>query len=221
MTDNVSDELDVNEAPAAPRSVSEAVAAMSPEQAASFRLLKLAGVHLFVWVLVMGLFAAADSWQMLSDFNFASLLSVITGALAGVVTSSLIHEWFHYLGARRSGGDYTIPENLGVFVYDWNFRNNSLAQFHTMSIAGSVGGAVSIVLVWMMLPADTIGRAALHAGVIAGFVFGVWVEWPVLKRTRAGGDPMTELSKIDQGVLTGAFGAASLAGLVILLMYMP
>jgi hypothetical protein len=138
-----------------------------------------------------------------------------------VVTTTLIHEWFHYLGARRSKGAYTIPDKLGVFVYDWDFKNNNIAQFHTMSIAGSVGGAISLVLVWTLLPADTVGRVAVHAGALAGFVFGAVIEWPVLKHTRAGADPMTELGKIDQAVLTKASVAATIAGLLTLFFYMP
>jgi hypothetical protein len=204
-----------------PHSIGEAVEAMSPDQAATFRLARLAAIHALFWILALGLFAAADSWRILSDFAFASFFSLVTGVLAGLVTTTLIHEWGHYVGARRSKGAYTIPEKPGVFVYDWDFRNNSVDQFHTMSIAGSIGGAVALILVWTLLPADTIGRIAVHAGAIAGFVFAAVIEWPILKRTRAGADPMTELGKIDQAVLTRAFGAATLAGVVTLLLYMP
>ena len=121
MTEKNTDECIEDAQPAdveGPQSISEAVEAMSSEQAATFRLVRLGGVHLMFWILALGLFAAADSWRMLSDFGFASFLSLVTGVLAGVVTTTLIHEWFHYLGARRSKGAYTIPDKLGVFVYD-------------------------------------------------------------------------------------------------------
>ncbi|MDZ7782499.1 MAG: hypothetical protein U5K56_05980 [Halioglobus sp.] len=44
------------------------------------------------------------------------------------------------------------------------------------SIAGTVGGALSLLLVWTALPADTLGRAALYGGTVAGFVFAAIVQ---------------------------------------------
>jgi hypothetical protein len=206
---------------AAPRSLEEAMERMSPATLAKLRLGKLAGLHALVWLLSLGLFAAADSWVLLSGLGVASLLSVIAGVLAGLVVANLIHEWFHFLGAKLSGGRYAIPDKLGLFVYDWHFDRNSTAQFFTMSAAGTVGGAVALVLVFTTIPADTLGRCAVHAGVVAGFVFAAIIEWPVLRRVRFGGDPLTELSKIDQRVLGTAFGGATVAGLLALFMLAP
>ena len=143
---------------------------------------------------------------------------MVTGALAGITTTTLIHEWFHLLGARFAGAAYTIPDRAGLFVYDWDFDANDSRQFMIMSIAGTVGGALSLLLVWTVLPADTLGRAALYGGTVAGFVFAAIVEWPVLSRVRAGGEPLAELSKINERVLTRAFLGAAGAGLLTLLL---
>lgn len=204
-----------------PRSLAEALEIMPAAAARRLRLARLAGWHALVWLGALGLFAAADSWVLLSGLGLASLLAVVSGALAGVTTATLIHEWFHLVGARVSGGDYDIPQKLGLFVYDWDFDANNTRQFMTMSIAGSVGGALSLLLVWTVLPADTLGRAALYGGTVAGFVFAAIVEWPVLSRVRAGGKPLAELSKINERVLTQAFLGAAGAGLLTLLLLSP
>lgn len=205
----------------APRTLEEAMERMSPDTLARLRLGKLAGVHALVLLVSLGLFAAADSWVLLSGLGLASALSVVTGILAGLVVANLVHEWFHYLGAKFSGGSYDIPTKLGLFVYDWHFDRNSTAQFFTMSVAGTVGGVLALLLVFLTVPPDTLGRVAVYAGVIAGFVFAAIIEWPVLRRVRFGGDPLTELAKIDQRVLRTAFTGATVAALLVLFVLTP
>jgi len=185
------------------------------------RLAKLARTHALVFLAALSAFAAADSWSALSGLGIAGLLSVITGALAGVTIATLIHEWFHYLGARQSGARFDIPSRQGLFLYDWDFRSNSLRQFLTMSVAGSVGGLLAVFLLWTSVPADTWGRAALRGGAIAGVVFAACIEWPIIRRTRRGADPLAELSKIDQRLLSRSFMVASVAGIVMTLIFVP
>ncbi len=180
----------------------ESVPKQSPKNRAPGALLaRHAGIHLLVWLVAFCLFAAADSWSSLTGLAIASLLAVVTGALAGLATVTLIHEWFHFVGAWLSGGAYTIPAKPGLFVYDWDFTANSVRQFKLMSVAGSVGGAIGVALLWLSVPADTSGRTALLAGGITSFAFAAAIEWPVLRRTRVSGDPLAELSKIDVSVL--------------------
>jgi len=178
------------------------------------RLARLAAVHLLVWLVAFSLFAATDSWSALTGLGLAALLSVITGILAGLATTTLVHEWFHLLGARYCGARYDIPASAGLFVYDWDFTANSPRQFLVMSVAGSIGGALAVVLLWLSLPTDTAGRAAVLAAAISSFAFAAAIEWPVLLRTRSGGDPLAELSKTDKGVLTRSFLIGSAVGLV-------
>ncbi len=202
----------------APTSLDEALRSLPDDRARALRLFNLAGTHALVLLVAFSLFAAADSWRLLSGLGIASALAIATGALAGITTTTLIHEWFHYLGARSSGGAYGIPEKKGLFVYDWDFAHNTVDQFFRMSIAGTLGGALSLVLLWLTLPADTLGRAAVHGGAVAGFVFASVIEWPVLRRVRFGGEPLAALAKIDQRVLVQAFLVASLAGFSTLLL---
>jgi len=192
-----------------------------PALSRRLRLAKLARTHALVFLAALSAFAAADSWSTISGLGIAGLLSVITGALAGVTTATLIHEWFHYLGARQSGARFDIPSRQGLFLYDWDFGSNSLRQFVVMSVAGTIGGFFAVFLLWTSVPADSWGRAALRGGAIAGVVFAACIEWPIIRRTRRGADPLAELMKIDQRLLSRSFVAASVAGIVMTLVFVP
>ena len=175
-------------------------------------LAKIAVFHLLVWMTAFSLFAAADSWSAITGLAIASFLCIVTGIVAGFATTTLVHEWFHYLGARLCAGNYEIPKNMRLFVFDWSFPKNNLNQFYTMSIAGSIGGLVGIAILWLCIPTDTAGRAALVASGIASFAFAAVIEWPVIVRTRKTADPLGELSKIDESVLMRAVLTAALVG---------
>jgi hypothetical protein len=182
------------------------------------KLAKHAGLHVLIWLLTFGLFAATDSWFTLTGLGLASFLCILTGIIAGLTTTTLIHEWCHYLGARFSGAVYDIPAKPGLFVFDWDFSRNGMRQFYIMSVAGNAGGALGVLLLWSWVPADTWGRAALLGGGVAGFIYGAAVEWPVLRRSRTSADPLAELSKIDQGVLLRSLVISVLAGGAVTLM---
>ena len=174
------------------------------------------GFHALLVLLVLALFAAADSWYTLTGLDLAMGLSVVTGLLAGAAIPTLVHEWFHYLGAKVSGGAYTIPQKLGLFVYDWDFKTNNTPQFFTMSLGGTLGSLIAIYALFAALPADSAGRASLLAASVASLGFAGAIEWPVLVRTRRSGNPLAELSKIDLGVLRRS---AAVGGIVGLLTY--
>ena len=187
-------------------------------RSSGIRLAKLMGVHLLTALLVLSLFAAAVSWSVVSGLGLASALSVATGALAGITLSTLVHEWFHYAGARYAGASFTVPKKLGLFLYDWHFEKNDQHQFLIMSVAGSVGGFLSLLFLWYAVPADNWGGAALRAGVIASIVFAALVEWPVVRQVRQGADPMTELANIP-GRLRRCFVIASTVGILATLYF--
>ena len=184
------------------------------------RLAKLMGVHLLVAMLVLSLFAAAVSWSAVSGLGLASLLSVATGALAGITLSTLVHEWFHYAGARYAGASFAVPEKLGLFLYDWHFDKNDRHQFLIMSVAGSVGGFLSLLFLWYAVPTANWGGAALRGGVIASIVFAAMVEWPIVRQVRRGADPFSELANIP-GRLQRCFVIASAAGVLATLYFRP
>ena len=176
--------------------------ALQLQDNASLRRIRHIAFHLAVIVVTLCLFAAADSWFAITGLGLAAALSIATGLAAGFVFTSEVHEWFHYLGAKFSGGAYTTPEKMGFFVYDWNFENNTVSQFFTMSIAGTVGSLVGLYFLLTWLPQDTVGRVAIIAGGAASLGFAASIEWPVLLRTRQSREPFQELAKTDQQVLT-------------------
>ena len=178
------------------------------------RLFRIAGVQWLVLLVSLCLFAAADSWTAVTGLAFASVLGVVTGILAGVVMTSVVHETFHLLGAQVSGGAYKVPANLGIFMYDWQFEKNSVQQFFVMSWAGSVGGALTVILLWASVPPDTAGRASLHGAAVGAFVYAAIIEWPVLQRTRHTREPFAELSKINERVLLHALYGGVAAGVL-------
>jgi hypothetical protein len=174
-------------------------------------LLKQGLVHFGVALAALCLFAACDSWHALTGSTPALALSVLTGFGAGFAVTTVFHEWSHLIGAGLSGGRFDIPQHVSFFVYDWKFEHNTVRQFYIMSIAGSVGGVLSVVLLALAVSPDTPGRVALVAGAVASFAFGSIIEWPVLRRTLSSGKPLDELSKIDRGVLLKALLGSGLA----------
>jgi hypothetical protein len=183
-----------------------------PRAMRTMRLGKHALLHFVIWLGALATFAAADSWSTVTGLTFAALLAILAAVVTGITSTTIIHEWFHFLGAWVSGGRYGIPKNKGLFVYDWHYSENSVKQFYIMSIAGTVGSVAGIALLWSAVPTDTAARAALTAAAIASLAYGACVEWPVLRRTQRSGDPLAELSKIDSRVLTRSFAVAIAVG---------
>ena len=183
------------------------------------RRAKLVGGHVLIGVSVFCLWAAADAWQAVTQLGAAAFLSVLAAIPAGFVFGTLVHEWCHFAGARLSGARYTVPSRFGLFVFDYDFRNNGLSQFFAMSYGGQAGSALAIVLLGIALPLDTAGRAMVLASCVGAAVFGAMIEWPVLARTRRSGDPVAELAKIDKATLyrsaTGASAATLLSWLLL------
>ena len=223
MSDDARDGNDqVQEGVDAGQSQQEAGSARSsiprPELRDSDRRLVIVGSHLLVAMLVLSMWAAADAWQAVTGLALAGLLSVLTAFLAGFVLGTLVHEWGHFLGARRAGAGYTIPGKPGLFVFNFDFARNSPSQFLTMSYGGQLGGALAVLVLWLAVPTDTAGRAMLVAGAVGGAVFAAAIEWPVIRAVRAGGDPATELGRIDRAVLQGSALKGLLATALIWLL---
>ena len=173
----------------------------NPVQDSSANLLKLIVTHYAVGVGVLAIWAAADSWYLLTSLTMANVLSMATAILAGVVVSTLIHEWCHFFGAIFSGASYNIPAKVGLFVFDYQFEKNSVKQFLWMSIGGQIGGVLAVLLLYFSLPIDNSGRIMLISAAIGSAVFAGLIEWPVIMRARVSGEPQQELGKIDKASL--------------------
>jgi len=181
-------------------------------------LARLAGLHALVFLVALCLFGAADSWYAVTGLGIAGLLAVITAVLAGVVVPTLVHEWFHYLGARYARATFGIPARWGLFVFNWDFGANSVRQFLTMSTAGSVGSVLAVVMLWYAVPADTWGRAVLHGAALASLLYSALIEWPVIAKVRRGDAPLAALSGIDRALLSRSLYIASAVGITTALV---
>ncbi|MEP5763026.1 MAG: hypothetical protein ABJ308_00460 [Halieaceae bacterium] len=177
-------------------------------------IFKHAALQFGIALIAFTLWAAADSWYLLTELAIANALSVLLAALAGVALSTVIHEWGHYAGARLSDSAHTIPEKFGLFVYDFDYEKNSLRQFNIMSLAGQLGSWVTVFGLWWLIPMDNSGRLMLVCAAIGSAIFGGMIEWPVLRRSQHSGEPLKELGKIDKTVLKrsaiGGIGGAML-----------
>jgi hypothetical protein len=192
---------------------------MSEQLSDTENLFKHALTHFLVGISVFALWAAADTWYLVTELGVANFLAIATAMVAGPVVSTIIHEWFHYAGAKFSGASYKIPEKVGLSVYDFDYGKNTEAQFNTMSYAGQIGSWVAVVGLFMLVPIDNSGRAMLVAAAIGSAIFGGCIEWPVLQRTRLSHDPLAELKKITPAVfkrsLFMGLGSGALVWLVI------
>lgn len=193
----------------------------SQRQASRVSFGRLARNHALVFLVAIVSFAAADTWSTVSGLLIAEILCVTIAALAGLAIATLVHEWFHYWGARVARAHVKMPTRQGLFLYVWDFSRNSTGQFLIMSVAGTIGSFLAVAVVWSTVPADTLGRAVLRSAAVASVIYSAMIEWPVIRRCRVSGDPLGELSKIDKALLTRSFFVASLSGiaLTILLMY--
>ncbi len=180
---------------------------------------KHAGLQFGLALIGFTLWTAADSWYLLTGLAIANGLAVVTGALAGVLVSTVVHEWSHLAGAVLSGSAYKVPKKPGLFVYDFDFKNNSIRQFTIMSLAGQAGSWVAVIALYVLIPMDNPGRVMLVCAAVGSAVFGGVIEWPVLRRTRASGKPLEELGKIDNNAFKrgAGWGLASGLGLWLLL----
>lgn len=169
------------------------------------------------------LWAASDAWFQVTGLWAAELLSAADGIFVGYIVASVFHEWGHYLGARISGAQTTrtLPKNLtNLFRFSFDFGSNSRTQFHSMSLGGWVGHWTILLLIFAILPMDTLGRAALVSSLFGFAIFATVIETGVLRKTFGGTEPAQALGELSKqnlrqagiaGTISGALALAALA----------
>ena len=162
---------------------------------------KHAAMHLGVALALFTLWAASDTWYLMTGFGVAKAQNIALAAITGAALTTLIHEWSHFLGACLARARYAVPDRFGLFIYDFDFDANSLHQFNLMSIAGQIGSWFGVLVLSNAVPMDTAGRVMLVGGAVASAIFAGMIELPVLLRAQASGDPLGELARIDYSAL--------------------
>jgi hypothetical protein len=127
------------------------------------------------------------------------------------VVASTLHEWGHYAGARLSGSAARVLEKpvRYFFMFDFAFERNDSRQFIWMSLGGIVVPWILVLLAAAWVPVDNASRAMLLAVFVMRAAQVSVFELPVVMRTRAGGDPRSELGR----QLKGGFETSRYAGL--------
>ncbi len=169
---------------------------------------------------LLSLFAAADSWYLLGRDSLAAALSTVDGLLVGAGLGAICHEWGHFVGARLSGAVAPLRPLKSFFpIFDFEYVTGGRKEFMALSVGGNVGHWLAFCLLALMLSLDTPGQAALLSGAFGFAVFASSVEFPVIRKARAGASAPEALAAIPQNFLqrSGGFGlAAALLMLVIL-----
>ena len=170
----------------------------------------------------VSLWAAADTWYVVTGMWLAQIIAVGDAILVGLLLSSLFHEWGHYAGAvfGKSEVCRVTPKGLSLFRFNFDYAANNHQQFHWMTYGGHIFHWAILLIIFIALPMDSLGRISL-VGALVGFIaFATFIEYNVLKDTWAGADPGERLNAITPkdfqqaaaiGGLTGLFAIAGLA----------
>ena len=131
------------------------------------------------------LWGGADAWATTSGLAVALVTSVGSALIAGWIIASLMHEWGHYLGAKLSGSKAPRIKAPGLLFFRYNFDlvNNSLGQFTSMSVAGSLAHWGVFAAALLLLPMATLAQTAFISSTFAFAIFASIVEWPIIART--------------------------------------
>ena len=141
-------------------------------------------------------FAAADVWFEITALPIAALLSVVIGLITGSYLSGIFHEWGHFIGARVSKSrSPMVRKPQDEFIFGFDMERNSSSKFLSMSLGGPLGNLALVAMVFLLVPLDNIGRAALFAMVAGKLVAVLVFEGPIILRVFQGGHPQEELDR--------------------------
>jgi hypothetical protein len=176
------------------------------------RDLGLAMAAISVW-------AAADTWYLVSGIWFAQAVSVIDAVFVGYILGALFHEWGHYTGAKASGAlaPRVQPKAIfSLFRFNFDMASNNQRQFHWMSFGGWIFHWGLLAILLLAIPFDSIGRVALVSSVFGFVVFATVIETGILRQTLGGSDPAETLGQLSKNHFQKASIAGSVGGLFAL-----
>lgn len=164
-------------------------------------------------LIALSVWAAADTWYLLSGLWFAQLLSIGDAIFVGYVLGALFHEWGHYSGAKLSGAQAprVKPKGISLFRFNFDMSVNDQRQFHWMSFGGWVMHWALLLLLVIAIPFDSLGRIALVSSVFGFIVYATFIETGILRQTLSGADPKETLNQLtaktfQQATIVGTVG---------------
>ena len=166
----------------------------------------------------ISLWAAADTWYLVSGLGFALAVSVLDAIFVGYILGALFHEWGHYTGAKFSGASAprVNPKGTSLFRFNFDMATNTQRQFHWMSFGGWVFHWSLLLILVAVLPLDSIGRIALFSSVFGFILYATFIETGILRQTLGGSDPAETLGQLSVKTFQQAGVVGSVAGLFAL-----
>ena len=166
----------------------------------------------------LSLWAAADTWYLVSGLGFALAISVLDAIFVGYILGALFHEWGHYTGAKLSGASAprVKPKGTSLFRFNFDMAANTQRQFHWMSFGGWVSHWGLLAILVLAIPFDSIGRIALVSSVFGFILYATFIETGILRQTLGGSDPAETLSQLSAKTFQQAGIVGSVAGLFAL-----
>ena len=167
---------------------------------------------------VLSLWAAADTWYLVSGLGFALAISVLDAIFVGYILGALFHEWGHYTGAKLSGASAprVKPKGTSLFRFNFDMATNTQRQFHWMSFGGWVFHWGLLAILVLAMPFDSIGRIALVSSVFGFILYATFIETGILRKTLSGSDPAETLGQLSAKTFQQAGIIGSVAGLFAL-----
>ena len=169
-------------------------------------------------LIALSVWAAADTWYLLSGLWFAQLLSIGDAIFVGYVLGALFHEWGHYSGAKLSGAQAprVKPKGISLFRFNFDMSVNDQRQFHWMSFGGWVMHWALLLLLVIAIPFDSLARIALVSSVFGFIVYATFIETGILRQTLSGADPEGTLNQLTAKTFQQATIAGTVGGLFTL-----
>lgn len=166
----------------------------------------------------LSLWAAADTWYLVSGLGFALAVSVLDAIFVGYILGAMFHEWGHYTGAKLSGASAprVKPKGTSLFRFNFDMATNTQRQFHWMSFGGWVFHWGLLLILVAALPFDSIGRIALVSSVFGFILYATFIETGILRQTLGGSDPAETLGQLSAKTFQQAGIVGSVAGLFAL-----
>ena len=143
------------------------------------------------------LFGAAHTWASSSGWVLATWTGVAAAFAAGMVLSSIFHEWGHYTGAALSGSTIKIADTPSdyYFFLGFNPKANSTRQALWMTWGGLSGSWLLVLGIAALVPLDSAMSAVLLATAAGRAVNASVFEMPIAWRTHHGEDFKTALKE--------------------------
>ena len=167
---------------------------------------------------VLSIWAAADTWYLVSGLGFALAISVLDAIFVGYILGALFHEWGHYTGAKLSGASAprVKPKGTSLFRFNFDMATNTQRQFHWMSFGGWIFHWGLLAILVLAIPFDSIGRIALVSSVFGFILYATFIETGILRKTLGGSDPAETLGQLSAKTFQQAGIIGSVAGLFAL-----